>query len=140
MIIGIAGVSLSLVLAMLFTSRLRKQIGHLSETTDKIRAGDIKERVKLTSNDELGTLSMAFNNMLDELERKENVLNEYSEFITMINQEPDLSENLLEAALTNIINQLGVNAGRLSLVVDRKPKYNFIYGHSKRTCQRFAKY
>lgn len=129
-IIGIAGVSLSLVLVMIFTTKLRKQIGHLSETTDKIRAGDIKERVKMNSNDELGTLGAAFNNMLDELERKETVLHEYSEFITMINQNPTLSE-VTEAALTKIIKSIGFNAGRLSLVIDRKLNTVSTYGIQK---------
>ncbi len=130
LIIGVAGISLSLILVMIFTAKLRKQIGHLSETTDKIRAGDIKERVKMDSNDELGTLGSAFNNMLDELERKETALHEYSEFIAMINQNPTLSE-VAEAALTKIIKSIGVNAGRLSLVVDGKPNTISTYGIQK---------
>ncbi len=129
-IIGVAGISLSLILVMIFTAKLRKQIGQLSETTEKIRAGDIKERVKMVSNDELGTLGAAFNNMLDELERKETTLHEYSEFITMINQNPTLSE-VAEAALTKIIKSIGVNAGRLSLVIDRKLNTISTYGIQK---------
>ncbi|MCX6150379.1 MAG: response regulator [Ignavibacteriales bacterium] len=129
-IIGLPGVALSLILVMLFTGKLRKQIGQLSETAEKIRSGDIKRRVNIKSKDELGKLSNAFNNMLDELERKENALNEYSEFITLINQNPTLVE-VSDAALTKIIKSIEFSAGRLSLVVDRKVKTISSYGVQK---------
>ena len=129
-IICFAGVALSLILAMLFTGKIRKQIIGLSETAEKIRRGDIKQRVEIQSKDELGELSNVFNSMLDELERKESVLNEYSEFIALINQNPTLAE-ISDVALTKIIKSIDFSAGRLSLVTDKKVKTISTYGIEK---------
>ena len=129
-IISFAGVALSLILVLLFTGKIRKQIVNLSETAEKIRGGDIKQRVEVQSKDELGELAGAFNKMIDELERKESVLNEYSEFIALINQNPTLGE-ISDVALTKIIKSTEFSAGRLSLVVDRRVKTISAYGIRK---------
>jgi signal transduction histidine kinase/DNA-binding response OmpR family regulator len=129
-IICFAGVALSLILVLLFTGKIRKQIVNLSETAEKIRGGDIKQRVEIKSKDELGELGGAFNKMIDELERKESVLNEYSEFIALINQNPTLTE-ISDVALTKIIKSIEFSAGRLSLVVDRRVKTISNYGLQK---------
>jgi signal transduction histidine kinase/CheY-like chemotaxis protein len=130
-IISLAGIALSLILVMLFTGKLRKQIVHLSETAEKIRSGDIKQRVYVHSKDELGELGNAFNNMIDELERKESALNDYSEFIALINQNPTLAE-ISEVALTKIIKSIKFSAGRLSLIIDRKVKTISTFGIQKK--------
>jgi signal transduction histidine kinase/CheY-like chemotaxis protein len=129
-IISFAGIALSLILVLLFTGKIRKQIVNLSETAEKIRGGDIKQRVEVQSNDELGELAFAFNKMVDEIERKESVVNEYSEFIALINQNPTLTE-ISDVALTKIITSIEFSAGRLSLVVDRKVKTISTYGLRK---------
>ncbi len=101
-VIGFAGVALSLILTLLFTEKLRKQITQLSKATEIISAGDFKNKITISSKDEIGKLGTAFNSMLDELEKKERAKNEYSEFITLINQNPTLGE-ISEAALNKII-------------------------------------
>ena len=101
-VIGFAGVALSLILTLLFTEKLRKQITQLSRATEIISGGDFKNKITISSKDEIGKLGMAFNSMLDELEKKEKAKNEYSEFITLINQNPTLSE-ISEVALNKII-------------------------------------
>ncbi|HLG32495.1 MAG TPA: response regulator [Ignavibacteriaceae bacterium] len=116
-IIGVAGVMLSLILTFLFTDKLRKQLTELNRATEETRSGNFKTKINIKSNDEIGNLGQAFNRMLDELEKKEKAKNEYSEFITLINQNPSLTE-ISDAALKKIINTGGFIIGALYSVDD----------------------
>lgn len=101
-IIGIVGIALSLIFTMVFTDKLRKQITALSKATEQTYSGKFDNKIEIKSKDEIGKLGMAFNKMLDELEKKENARNEYAEFITLINQNPSLKE-ISDVALKKII-------------------------------------
>jgi len=123
-IIGLVGVALSLIFTFLFTDKLRKQITDLSKTTQETYAGNFKSRINVKSKDELGKLGLAFNKMLDELEKKEKAKNEYSDFITLINQNPSLKE-ISEAALKKIISSCGFLVGALYSIEDGE--FNLIF-------------
>ena len=115
LIIGIAGVLLSLILTFLFTDRIRKQLTQLSEAAGKTKEGNFKARITIKSKDEIGELASAFNEMLGDLEKNHNAKQEYSEFITLINQNPTLKE-ISEVALRKIIKTCKVSIGALYLV------------------------
>ena len=115
--IGITGIALSLILAILFTAKLRKQIVDLSDATEKTKLGDFKNKITIRSKDEIGKLGQAFNLMLDELDKNQKAKKEYSEFITLINQNPSLNE-ISEAALNKIINTCGFVVGALYSIED----------------------
>lgn len=112
-IICSSGIALSLILVLLFTEKIRKQITHLSRAAEITKSGDLRHRVEVLSKDELGMLGLAFNNMLDELERNERNKSEYTEFISLINQNPTLKE-ISEIALARIIKSTGFTVGKLS--------------------------
>jgi signal transduction histidine kinase/CheY-like chemotaxis protein len=116
-IIGLAGIILSLILTFLFTDRIRKQITQLSKATEITKSGNFKNKIIVKSKDELGQLANAFNEMLEELEKNLKAKNEYSEFITLINQNPTLSE-IAEAALKKIMNTCGFVVGAIYSVND----------------------
>ena len=118
-LIGLSGVVLSLIFTFLFTDKLRKQLTELSQATTKMRKGNFKTKIKIKSHDEIGKLGNAFNVMLDEIVKKEKAKNEYSEFITLINQNPTLNE-ISDAALKKIINTGGFIIGALYSVDDKK--------------------
>lgn len=103
LIVGLVGIVLSLIFTYVFTDKLRKQISELGKATEQTYSGNFKHRINIKSKDEIGRLGDAFNKMLDELDKKEKAKNEYSEFITLINQNPTLIE-ISDAALTKIIN------------------------------------
>ena len=128
--IGIAGIALSLILAFLFTGKLRKQIIDLSNATEKTKSGDFKNKITIRSNDEIGKLGQAFNLMLDELDKNQKAKKEYSEFITLINQNPSLKE-ISEAALNKIISTCGFIVGALYLVEDDELQLLSAYGFEK---------
>ncbi len=129
-VIGFAGVALSLILTLLFTDKLRKQIKQLSLATKFTKEGNFQNKIKVQSKDEIGQLAGAFNSMLDELQKNENAKNEYSEFITLINRNPTLAE-ISEAALKKIIFTCGFTIGVLYTVEDDKLKPASSYGLSK---------
>jgi len=130
-IIGITGIALSLILTFLFTGKLRKQITDLSDATEKTRAGDFKYKIKVRSKDEIGKLGQAFNLMLDELEKNQRAKNEYSEFITLINQNPTLRE-ISEAALNKIITTCNFVMGVLYLIEENGLSLLSSYGYNKK--------
>jgi CheY-like chemotaxis protein/signal transduction histidine kinase len=114
-IIGVAGVLLSLILTFIFTDRIRKQLTQLSKATEITKEGNFKSRITIESKDEIGSLANAFNSMLDDLEKNQKLKHEYSEFITLINRNPTLNE-ISEAALRKIIRTCNLSVGALYLV------------------------
>lgn len=111
-LLGFASILLSLILTLLFTSKIRKQLNSLSEGTRITMKGNFQNRLNIESKDEIGELATAFNLMLDELEKNEKAKNEYADFITLINQNPTLKE-ISENALNKIVSATGVTAGAL---------------------------
>ncbi len=74
------GISLiSLVLARLLTEPLKQ----LTNTVEVIKTGNWKERAYIHSNDELGYLAESFNEMLDILDNKANVIGEQNKALTL---------------------------------------------------------
>jgi len=135
-LIGLAGVFLSLILTFLFTDKLRKQLIELSHATNNMRKGNFKTKIKIKGRDEIGKLGNAFNLMLDELEKKEKAKNEYSEFITLINQNPTLDE-ISDAALKKIINTGGFIIGALYSVGNGGLELISSYGMDSTKAKRY---
>ena len=129
-IIGFAGIALSLILTLLFTDKLRKQITNLSDATKITKEGNFQNKIKVHSKDEIGQLAEAFNTMLDELQKNEKAKNEYSEFITLINRNPTLKE-VTDAALKKIIYTCGFTIGVLYTIEEGKLKPASLYGLNK---------
>lgn len=131
MLIGIAGLLFSIVLTYLLTGKLRSQIIDLSNATKFVTSGDFNRRITVQTKDEIGSLGNAFNLMLDELQKNQKAKNEYAEFITLINQNPSLSE-ISNAALKKIISTCGFVVGALYSVDDGEITLISSYGLKKR--------
>ncbi|MCZ7602179.1 MAG: response regulator [Melioribacteraceae bacterium] len=114
-IITTSGIALALILVLLFTSKLRVQISNLSYAAEIIGQGNLDHRVPVDSKDELGKLGIAFNKMLDELKAQKEAEKEYTEFITLLNQQPKLHE-IADAAIQKIVKATGISFGVLYLV------------------------
>ncbi|MHB1686326.1 MAG: response regulator [Ignavibacteriaceae bacterium] len=129
-IIGFSGILLSLILTLLFTDKIRKQITQLSKATEVTKDGNFQNKIVIQTKDELGKLGAAFNTMLEQLQKNEKAKNEYSEFITLINQNPTLKE-ISEAALQKIIKTCGFTIGGLYAVEEGKILLASSYGLGK---------
>lgn len=139
LIIGFSGVFVSLILVLLFTDKMRRQINGLSNATEVIKSGVFNQKVKAEGNDELAQLGAAFNTMIDELEKREKAKNEYSEFITLINKNPSLSE-IAEASLKKIIHTARFTVGTLYSVEDDKITLLSSYGIKKEQTKKQEEY
>lgn len=131
-IIGFVGIIISLILTYLLTNKIRRQIGELSFATEQIRTGNYNIRVPLKGKDEVAKLGDAFNLMLDEIVKNQKEMNDYTEFITLINQNPSLKE-ISDAALKKIINTCGFTVGAIYSVDDNEINFitSFGLGHNK---------
>lgn len=112
---GLSGFLLSIILTLLFTSRLRKQIADFNFATNIVKFGDFHSRLQVKGKDELTDLAVAFNKMLDELERQEKFKTDYTEFITLIIQNPTLSE-VCYAAINKISSTVNSSFSSIYIV------------------------
>ena len=125
--IALAGILLSLVFVLLFTTKIRKQISLLTDATKITVSGDLSHRVPILSKDELGNLGVVFNNMLDYIQSKEKIERQYSELITIINETPSL-KGLCDAVLEKIISTTDVSLGVFYVVDNKNSKPVSSYG------------
>jgi len=139
LLVGLAGIVLSLIFTFVFTDKLRKQISELGKATEQTYSGNFKHRINIKSRDEIGRLGDAFNKMLDELDKKEKAKNEYSEFIALINQNPTLRE-ISDAALIKIINIGGFIIGGLYAVDDDEISLISSYGFDLNTSKHSGEF
>jgi len=113
--VGIAGVFLSLILTFVFTQKIRSQLSSLSSATELTKQGNFKNKIEIKSNDEIGRLASAFNSMLDELDKHDRAITEYSDFLALINRNASLKE-IADAALNKIIKTCGFAVGAIYAV------------------------
>lgn len=141
-LLGISGIFLSVVLTILFTSNLREQIKKLSTITDITKTGNFKARISVLSKDELGELANSFNHMLIELDKKERLKNEYTDFITLINRNPSLIE-VASAVLSNILVTGGFKRGKIFLAqgvqLNQLAQFGFLENHDHQSSLIYIK-
>lgn len=116
-IVGVAGVFLSLILTFVFTQKIRNQLSLISNATKLTKQGNFKSKIEINSNDEIGQLASAFNSMLDELDKHDRAITEYSDFLALINRNASLKE-IADAALNKIIKTCGFAVGAIYSVKD----------------------
>lgn len=124
MFVGIiltASVLLTLIFVLLFTAKLRRQINYLTTGAQLVASGVLDHRIKVISKDEIGKLSEVFNSMVSELEKKDRETKEYSDFLSLINKNPGLSE-ITELSLEKIIANTDITLGSFYIVENGKSK------------------
>ncbi len=129
-LIILAGSAITFLIVVGFTIKLRKQIFLLTEAAEITGKGNLDHRVEIITNDEIGRLGGTFNKMLDELVRNKKAEKEYSEFITLINQNPTMKE-ISDAALSKIIKTTGLTFGVLYVVEQKSLRLISSFGISK---------
>jgi signal transduction histidine kinase len=66
---ALAAVGISLILGVIFSRTLTRQLGEISKAADDIAKGKLNQKVEIKSKDEIGQLAEAFNQMSANLER-----------------------------------------------------------------------
>jgi two-component system, chemotaxis family, sensor kinase CheA len=131
LLIGIAGLFFSVILTYLLTAKMRSQITDLSNATKVVINGNFNSRITVQTKDEIGSLGNAFNLMLDELQKSQKAKSEYADFISLINQNPSLTE-ISNAALKKIISTCNFVVGAFYSVDEGEINLISSYGIKKR--------
>jgi len=95
----------SIINGYYFSAFVQRKITELLAIVNKIAAGDLSTRVRISSKDEIGRLAAAFNSMTDQLQQSYNTLEgkvvektkELSETVSVLGQEKTKDEAILDS-------------------------------------------
>ena len=104
LVVALVLILIAVWIGLMVAGGLVRPVSQLARATEKLKSGDLKARVEITEapQDEIGTLSVAFNEMAGQLERQRNQLVEN-------NQQIDTRRRFSEAVLG------GVSAGVIAI-------------------------
>ncbi|HYB42076.1 MAG TPA: adenylate/guanylate cyclase domain-containing protein [Candidatus Methylomirabilis sp.] len=88
-VIGAVG---TLILGLLFARRLTRPIRALTAGVTRVAAGDLSRALPVRSSDELGRLTVAFNQMLDGLRQRDFIRSAFGRYVS-----PEVAQQLLES-------------------------------------------
>jgi len=129
-IVVVAGIFISLLFILFFTTRLRTQINILSRGAELTAGGNFDHFVEIITNDELGKLAEVFNHMLEKLKLQKQREEDYTELLSLINKNPELNK-VIEASLKKIVKATYASAGIFHLVEEEKLHSPFCHGCDK---------
>ncbi len=89
---SLAGVLLSIFLAVVFARRLTRPVVALTAAAGRVAAGDLTQSLAVTSRDEVGHLTHAFNAMVDGLRQREIIRNAFGRYVS-----PEVARAVLES-------------------------------------------
>jgi len=128
-ILGAAAMLLGVGIIRNLSQRITRPLAHLTEVTTAIAAGAKKERVSISSDDEIGVLGHAFNGMLQQLddsyERLEALNRTLEQRVVERTQELGQRNRDMRLVLDNVnqgfltISRNGILAQERSAIVDR---------------------
>ena len=89
---SLAAVALALVLAVVFARRLTRPIVALTGAAGRVAGGDLSQALAVTSRDEVGHLTRAFNAMVEGLRQRELIRNAFGRYVS-----PEVAQAVLES-------------------------------------------
>jgi class 3 adenylate cyclase len=90
--VSLAGAVGALILGWLFARRLTRPMSTLTEGVGRVAAGDLSKALPVTSQDEVGRLTGAFNAMLEGLRQRDFIRDTFGRYVT-----PEVVRTLLES-------------------------------------------
>src|SRR2546429_1247866 len=79
---SLAGVVLALILAVVFARRMTRPIVALTGAAGRVAGGDLSQALAVTSRDEVGQLTRAFNAMVEGLRQREVIRNAFGRYVS----------------------------------------------------------
>lgn len=116
--LSFAGVLTAITLAIMLRSSLVQPLEMLGKQMDRVQAGNLDERVKVTSNDEIGELATHFNSMINALQRREVELQAIYEISTSITANIDL-EKTMRVVLDQLRSMIPYDRAAICLYDDK---------------------
>ena len=114
-----------------FVRSICEALGQMGNIAKKLSKGDFSERIPVTANDEIGQLSLAFNEMADELENSEQIKNDFISSVSHELRTPltaikgwseTLSEGYDEETFSKGMKVITGEAARLEQMVELRVK------------------
>jgi signal transduction histidine kinase len=87
----------ALLMGITLTRSVTRPVSRLSEITKKMAAGDLTQRAKVTSRDELGELAISFNQMTESLQKSRDEIQGKNQELEAMNEELRASNEELQA-------------------------------------------
>ncbi|HHX57208.1 MAG TPA: HAMP domain-containing protein [Clostridiales bacterium] len=107
--ITVAGLITSIVLGTSISGKVSKPIIKVVEAADKLALGDTDININVNSNDEIGQLAKAFNNMVDGIREQANIMEIVGNKDLSVNVTPRSEKDILGHSIKRIVDELGVN-------------------------------
>lgn len=112
LIIALLSFVMIVIFSYLLVSRITKPIENLSQLSENISRGDFSMRAKLESDDELGRLTKAFNQMIDSISTSHKMLEDYN--LTLQKRVKERTDELMKIKEQMIQSEKLASIGRLS--------------------------
>lgn len=122
----LAGLSLSLIFAIITTRRLTRPIEELKEAALAMATGDFKRRAAIASADEIAELGEAFNRMADAIQHKLGQMTRLSDIALSISSELDW-EQTFDVVMEKGIELTGSQAAAIALYDEERHEFDEIY-------------
>lgn len=122
----LAGIALSLVIAVTITRRLTRPIGELKEAAIAMAGGDFERRTAVVSRDEIAELGEAFNGMAEAIQHKLAQLTRLSDIALTISSELDW-ERALDVVMEKGIELTGSQAAAIALYDEERREFDDVY-------------
>jgi class 3 adenylate cyclase len=89
-LLTVLAAALGLAFSVVVSSGLTRPVRHLLEGTRAVEAGNLDHKLAITSHDEIGALTLAFNRMIEQLRVKERIRETFGKYI-----DPRIVEGLI---------------------------------------------
>ena len=95
-VLTVLAAALGLLFSVIVSSGLTRPVRRLLEGARAVEAGNLDETLAVTSQDEIGHLTIAFNNMVEQLRSKERIRETFGRYV-----DPRIVEGLIERPATS---------------------------------------
>ncbi|MGC8927612.1 MAG: sensor histidine kinase [Myxococcota bacterium] len=112
LLVSVVSFIMIVIFSYLLISRITKPIERLAELSENISKGDFSKRAEVETNDELGRLIKAFNQMIDSISTSHKMLEEYN--LTLQKKVKERTDELMKIKEQMIQSEKLASVGRLS--------------------------
>lgn len=130
LLVTILAAAAAILFSILMMFMLTQPLLGLKRTANEVTQGNINSRVKIWSNDEIGEVSSAFNNMLDNLSDNQEKLTQSNRYLSLVNQialattfTQDIHDSLF-VILKSILEAVNLNSGWIYLYDKDRDKFH----------------
>lgn len=136
MLVTVLAAFLSIILSLFFTDVLTSPLLELKKTAEKVADGHYETRAKVWANDEIGSLALSINQMIDNFVKVQDDLRRTNRQLEIVNQiafaaERDLEiHDILYIILKNVLDLVKLDTGWIYLYDPEVGKFHLASWHN----------